>query len=362
MRLWVAATEASGDALGAALLPVLRARHPDLTVRGVGGPGLQAAGLVVAGQGLDGVVGLAEAVRQVPRALGRLRAWEADIRASQPDVVLTIDSPSLLLRLGRRLEGVVPVAHWVAPQVWAWRPGRAARVVDSCDLLCCLLPFEPAWFGPGRAAVRFTGHPAGAWRDRWDPQGPIALFPGSREAEVRQLWPVFREVAGRLATAHPGLGFRIAQAPGVPERWLGGLAATFVVGEEALDGARAALVCSGTASLQAAAAGIPQVVAYRVNPLSWAVGRRLASVEHVALPNVLAGRTVIPEHLQVLDPDRIAASLGAVLDPAAARTQREALRPVLAGLEATSAVDRVAEALSRLAARRSSRPARSPTG
>lgn len=349
-RLFLAAGEASGDALGAELVEVLRARHPGLEVRGAPGPRLRALGVtgVVDAEALT-AVGLVEAAGRAPAILRSLAALRRDVDRFDPDVVVTVDSPGAMLRLQRRLAGRRRL-HWVAPQVWAWRPGRAARLAGAVDTLCCLLPFEPAWFSGLPLRVAFTGHPAArGWEARRAAEPTLALIPGSRPTEVARLWPVYRDVAAAVAARVPGLQLRVAVAPTVDRRALGGLAATPCDGvRDALVGAWAALVCSGTATLEVAAAGVPQVVAYRVHPATWAVGRRLVrGVDHLALPNLLAGEAIAPEHLQDLRPDAIAADLVAAMEPAS--DQRERLQPWLAGLEPDGAVERVADEVERLA-------------
>lgn len=350
-RLFLATGEASGDALGAALVAVLRDRHPQLEVRGAPGPRLRAAGVTGVPAEQLTAVGLVEAAWRAPWIARSVAALARDVDRFDPEVVVTVDSPGALLRLQGRLAGRRRL-HWVAPQVWAWRPGRAARVSDAVDTLCCLLPFEPAWFDDRVRAV-FTGHPAAtAWDAGRAPEPTLALLPGSRPTEVARLWPVLRDVAAEVAARVPGLRIRVAVAPTVDPGSLGGLDATPCDGvRSALTGAWAAAVCSGTATLEVAAAGVPQVVVYRVHPATWAVGRAVVrGVDHLALPNVLAGEAIAPEHLQDLRPDAIAADLVAAMSPGSDQVAR--LRPWLEGLAPDGAVERVADEVERLAIRR----------
>lgn len=343
-ELFVAAGEASGDALLAPVVKTLRERFPGLRVRGLAGPRLREEGVeVVAASEEVTALGLAEVATALPRlarVLGRL-----DRALAGADVLLTADSPSLLLRLCRRARarGIAAV-HVVSPQIWAWRPGRAHRVAESVDALLCVLPFEPRLY-EGRVRALFVGHPAAAVRPApvATPGRPVfALCPGSRPAEVRALWPVFREVARRLRRGFPEAGFRVALAPTVTRAALGGLDATYVPGIAACAGCDAALVASGTATLELAALDVPMVVAYRVHPLTALAARRLLTVRRVALPNVLAGRTVVPEHLQRLDPDALAADLAALVG-----TRGQVPREVVAALEGEHATGRIADEVER---------------
>jgi lipid-A-disaccharide synthase len=362
MKVFACAGEASGDRLAVDLLAELERRHPRLAARGLAGPRMRAYGVEAVARAEDvTAVGLVEALAALPRVWGVRRALLAELDRWKPDLVVTIDSPGLLLPFARaaRKRGF-KVAHWVSPQVWAWRPGRVRSVARSVDALMCLFPFEPALYAGTGLDVTFTGHPA-VDRQRQRPRtagnGPsFALLPGSRPSEISALWPTFLEVAKRLRERFPECGFVVPVAPTVDRADLIGLDATFVDEVSAVD-ADAALVCSGTATLEIAAARIPQVVVYRVHPLTWALGRLLVrGVRHLALPNVLAGREVVPERLQELDPAVLADDLAALLGEKG-RQQREDLAPILASLE-PGAARRAADVVDRLAGAKASEPVR----
>jgi lipid-A-disaccharide synthase len=341
--LLVAAAEASGDRLAAELVRGLRAVVPDLAPRGLVGPRMRAAGVEVVAEadGL-GVMGFVEALRVAPRARRVLAAAREELRLRPPRACVTVDAPSLLLRVAREARAArVPAIHVVAPQVWAWRPGRARRVAEDVDVLLCLLPFEPAWF-TGRVRAVFVGHPAAAVAPRPVPAPgtpTIALCPGSRRAEVAALAPVFAEVARRVLRARPDAGFLVPVAPGVDPGPLRDLPrAVRVDGLAAVAGADAALVASGTATLELAALDVPMVVAYRVHPWVAAVARRLVEVPYVALPNVLAGRGVVPEHLQELDPAALARDLLGLVG-----VRGQVPRDLVASLKGEGAVGRMVD-------------------
>lgn len=355
--LLVAAAEASGDRLAATLVGALRAGAPSLRVRALGGPALRGAAseVVAATDGL-GVMGFVEGAKVALRARRVTAAAQGALREGPPAACLTVDAPSLWLPVARAARSAgVPALHLVAPQVWAWRPGRVPRIAASVDLLLCLLPFEPAWF-EGHVRAVFVGHPAAAVIPAPVPRPgdpAIALCPGSRPAEVRALAPVFAAAARRIRRERPSAGFLVPVAPGVDAGPLLALpGAVPVPGIAAVAGADAALVASGTATLELAALDVPMVVAYRVHPLVAALARRALRVDHVALPNLLAGRRLVPEHLQDLDPDALARE---VLDRCGQRGQVP--RSLVDALEGPRAVERmVAEVSPWLAARSAAAP------
>lgn len=351
MRLWIAAAEASGDRLAAELVEALR-RRGEVHARGLAGPAMRAAGVEPVERAEDATaLGLVEAARQIPSLVRLGRSLETAARAWRPEVAVTVDSPGLLLRHARSLRRTgVPVAHWVAPQVWASRPRRAARLGEAVDALMCLLPFEPPWFHRYGVRAVFTGHPGAArFRAEAAEGGPpvVVLAPGSRHTEVARHVPALAEVARRLETAWPGVRFRVPVAPtlgcidGLPGERCASMQA-------AARGAVAAVVASGTATLELAALGVPMVVIYAVHPVTWQAGRWIVrGVRHLALPNVLAGRAVVPEHLQRLDPDAIARDVLALRGPEGG-VQRRALAEVVRGLAGEGAVERAADEVLRL--------------
>ena len=304
-RLLVAVGEPSGDALAGAVVAELRRRGP-LEACGVVGPRLRDAGVQPLAT-IDGLsaVGLVDGLKAAGRALRVVRQLDRHARAHPPDLLLTVDAPSFTLRLARRLKPRgVPVLHIGAPQVWAWRPDRRRHLHEAVSELLCLLPFEPDWF-VGHLPATYVGHPAADLPvGDPDPAFTVALLPGSRPAEVRRLWPVLRQTARAVAHLRPDAQFVTLRAPGVPP--LTGLAAREVPTMEAVGSAHVAVVASGTATLQLAAMGVPMVVVYRTDPLTWAVARRVVHTPYVALPNVIAGKAVVPERLQHLDPQRLA--------------------------------------------------------
>lgn len=309
--------------------------------RGLAGPRMRAAGVQPVAQSEDATaIGLWEVLGALPRLAALLGRLKRDLQAHPKALVVTVDSPDLMLRFGRfaKRRGH-RVVHWVAPQVWAWRPGRVHRLARACDTVLCLLPFEPPLLEPYVRAV-FTGHPAavGGGRGGVRPGTPtFALLPGSRPSEVRRTWPVLREVARELRQRHPMAGFLVPRAPSIARAALGGLDAIIVDDVSDIADADAAVVTSGTATLQVAALGVPMVVIYKVHPFTWAIARRLVRVPHLALPNLLSATPLVPEILQDLDPGRIADAVDAV------RGQAQVPRSILASLDGSAAIERAAD-------------------
>lgn len=325
------AGEASGDVIGARLMAALRQSTSDrIRFSGVGGDAMAAQGLssLFPIEELS-VMGLFEVLPRAFRLLGRIRQVAGTAIAERPDVVVSIDSPGFGLRVARRLRGQgIPLVHYVAPQVWAWRPGRAAKIAGLLDHLLTLFDFEPAYFEPHGLPCTVVGHPivesdAGrgdgiGFRQRHGiaADAPVlALLPGSRPGEVSRLMPVYAETVARLRQSDPALAVVLVAAPAVGDTirelvatWPGRPVVLPPASEkyDAFAAANVALAASGTVTLELALAGLPTVVAYRVNPLTAVLARHLIRVNHASLVNILLRREVSTELLQEnCRPDRI---------------------------------------------------------
>lgn len=356
--IWLLAGEASGDVLGARLLAALRARRPDLAFRGVGGPRMEALGLRSLFPMRElAVMGLAEVLPRLRSLNRRLREAEADIAATRPALVVTIDSPGFALRLLRRIAPLgIPRVHYVAPQAWAWRESRVRRFPGLWEKLLCLLPFEVAFYRRHGLESVFVGHPvlqsgadrgdAARFRARHEiPPGRriVILMPGSRRNEAPRLLPVFGRTLARLAAAGVDIVPVVPASP-VVAGLVEAAARTWpmrpiVVTEledkhDAYAAAAAALTKSGTSTLELALARVPMAVTYRVNPITAALARRLIRVPHVAMVNLLAGREVVPELLQEdCAPEKLAETLRRLLDDeAVGACQRDAFAAIMATL------------------------------
>jgi lipid-A-disaccharide synthase len=360
--IYLVAGEASGDVLGARLMVALRRRRPEVGFAGVGGERMEAEGLSSLFPMRElSLMGLLEVVPNLRRITRRMAMAEADILARRPAALVTIDVPSFALRLaGRVRPRGVRVVHYVAPQVWAWRPWRVGKVRERVDRILALLPFEPAFFEAAGVPVRFVGHPVvesgvdGGDAARFQAahgiraaERPVVVMPGSRRGEIGRLLGVFGEALRLTAREVPGLRPVLPVAGPVEHAVRGGTAAWPVPplllndAESRRDGyaaAGAGLIKSGTSSLEMAVAGVPHVIGYRVNPVTAAIVRRLIEIPHASLVNLLAEREVVPERLQEnCTPERLAAELARLLrEPAAAAAQRAAFSEVLTMLRPAS--------------------------
>ena len=292
------------------------------------------------------VMGIAEILPRLPRLRRRVAETVAAIRAAKPDAVVTIDAPTFCNAVWRRLGRTdARLIHYVAPSVWAWRPGRARRLARRIDRVMCLLPFEPPYFEREGLAASFVGHPVvetaagrgdGArFRARHRIPGDattLCVLPGSRQGEVRRMLPPFGAAVARLADRYPDLVVLVPTVPAVAEdvRWAIAPwpARTMRIADEAdkyaaMAASNAALAASGTVALELALAHLPSVIAYRVNALTAQIVRRLVRIEHVSLVNILLKRAAVPELLQGdCTPDRLAAALVPLIEDPKARADQ----------------------------------------
>ena len=387
LRVMICAGEISGDMYGAALVRELRARSPrPLECFGLGGDRMREEGVELyehaSKTGVIGFLEVAKRIRFFARLFRRLRGVLDERR---PDLLLTIDYPGMNLRLAReaRARGI-PAVHYVCPQVWAWHRDRIPKIAASLDGLICLFPFEPALFEGTGLRARFAGHPlvdqiAASLREPADPlpwgEGRrVAVFAGSRRNEVRRILP---DVLAGAAEAEERLGpctfllpvptaERAADVRAVLARARRRPKRVEVIegrSRQALREAEAAVVKSGTSTLEAALLGCPHVVVYRVGWTTYAVMRRLlTAVRHIALSNIVPGRTVATELIQgALTPEAVRDELVALLsDPEKRAAQLAAFEETRRLLGGEGATARAAAMLAAFLAERGALP--SPTG
>jgi lipid-A-disaccharide synthase len=381
----ISAGDASGELHAAALVEELRRREPGVRVLGLGGPAMQKAGveLVVAQRELA-VGGLFEVLRDLGRIVSAWRRMTRALAEAKPDLVILVDSPDFNLPLAKRAKRLgVPVLYYVSPQVWAWRRGRIRRIAQRVDRLAVIFPFEPAVYAGTGLAVDFVGHPLvdrltplAAQTDRaaarralgLDPDRPLVLLlPGSRRNEVRTTLPLQLAAAAALHARDPRVGFAVAVAPSIDRAAVDeGIAATKLPAlldltvlegrtHEAIRAADVALAKPGTVTLEIALLGTPLVVTTRVNRFTAFLIRRLVRVSSYTMPNLIAGRPVVPEFLQEdAQPEEIAEALLGLLSGPARETQLAALAAVREQLGAGGAAQRaaaIAEEMTRGAAR-----------
>ena len=370
----MAAGEASGDLLAGLLLDGMRARWPDLRAGGIGGPQM-------ARRGFDAwwphdklaVRGYVEVLRHYREIVGIREQLLQRLLRERPQVFIGVDAPdfNLDLEAGLKARGVKTV-HFVCPSIWAWRPGRTAKIRRSADHVLCLFPFEPALLARHRIEATYVGHPlanvipmapdrGAARRALGLPEDGevLAILPGSRDSEVRYLAPAFFEAAARVREARPGLRCVVPALPAL----LAGIEAaaraagladglTIVTGRshEVLAACDLTLIASGTATLEAALYKRPMVIAYRMNWLTFQIMRRQQLQPWIGLPNILCEDFVVPELVQDrANPDALAAALLEWLrapDRMAAVQQRfTALHQLLQRDTATLATDAIQKVL-----------------
>ena len=328
----ILAGEASGDEHAARLVMALKLRWPRSRFLGIGGQRMKGQGVELFAE-LDrlSVMGVAEVIPRLPFLHRLSRRLISLLDSGDVDLVIPVDYAGFNLRIAKaaRLREL-PVLYYIAPKVWAWGAGRARKLAAYTNRLALILPFEAEALERAGAHATYVGHPLldaqarkpdrEAFCLEWnlDAQRPIlALFPGSRPQELRRHLPVFLEAGRRVVERRDDVQLVLARASSIPPSALQGLDVPVVDDARSLLAHSAvALVKSGTATLEAALEGTPFVTAYRTHPVTYAVARRLLRVDRIALPNLIAGRDVVPEVLQGrATPDRLADLLLGLLRP-----------------------------------------------
>jgi lipid-A-disaccharide synthase len=338
MRILISAGEASGDLYASRVVEALRARHPDAVFFGCAGPRMQAAGVrAIIDMRSISEVGLVEIIRHIPRIWGQFRKLVRAIAAERPDLAILTDAPDFNLRLAKKLR--VPVVYLIAPQAWAWREGRVRTIRATVKRLLCIFPFEPSFFERHGIPTTYIGHPLAtvvkptldrpAFCEKFgiDPNARIvALLPGSRHGEVARHIPDLLEAAALIQKRVP-----VTLVMGLPPGF--GLDATFserirAASIQVIEGftwdvlaqSELALAASGTVTVEAALLGVPMVTFYRVNALSWILGRWLVRAPFLSMVNLVAERRIVPELIQhEMTGDRIAAEAIQLLENEAGR-------------------------------------------
>lgn len=326
LRIGIVAGEVSGDTLGAGLIRELRCRYPDAEFFGICGPQMQAAG----GRSLFpmerlSVMGLVEVLGRLRELFGIRDQLVAAFTAPAIDLFIGIDAPDFNLRLAAALKPAgIPTVHYVSPSVWAWRQGRVEGIRAAVDTMLCLLPFEKHFYDEHGVDAVFVGHPLAdslpldndtiaARRQLGLPADAeiVALLPGSRGGEVARMGPVLLAAAALIREQRPGVQFIIpainaARRADIEAQLASvGLPVTVFddrlgpgVGRLVMAAADVVVLASGTATLEAMLLKKPMVVGYRLHWLTWLIARFMVRAQHVSLPNLLAGETLVPELLQ----------------------------------------------------------------
>jgi lipid-A-disaccharide synthase len=356
--LFIIAGEPSGDALGAKLANALCAADPSLVFQGIAGERMQAAGIPTLFPMEElSLMGFAEILPHIPRLLRRIKETVEAIEKSQPDLVITIDSPGFTFRVAKSLRErgyKGKLLHYVAPTVWAYKPERAAKIAKLFDHLMVLLPFEPPYFEKEGLTTHFVGHPIieeiqgsetegqafGNEHNIPDDALVLTVMAGSRKGEVKRLLPVIEETMKRLRATFPNLHIVLPTVKSVEQevreavaRW--NMSATVVEGAKArasaLSISRAALVKSGTVTLEVALAKVPMVLMYKVHPITAWLLRRMLTISTAGLVNLLVGDKLIPEYIQEdCTPDKLAPHMEKLLRESPERAlQTEAMGKAL---------------------------------
>lgn len=366
----VVAGEISGDMHAAKLVHAARARDPSLRFYGIGGDFLRAEGVEILYDVKDmAVLGLWEVLKRYLFFHRVFHELLAIAKERKPDAVLLVDYPGFNLRFAKKAHEMgIKVVYYVCPQVWAWHRSRIPAMAKTIDRLLAIFPFEPDVFKGSGLRVDYVGHPlveqARASMERppedlrWPGETRVALLPGSRRQELERILPSMWQAAGEIEKRLPSSGFLLAAAsdemeqlardiitlvPGGPTRWRIVRGSTY----EILKQARAAIVTSGTATLETALMNCPMIVVYRTAWATYHIGKHLVKVPHLGMVNLIAGRTLCPEFIQdAATPKAMAdAMMPIIQDSPARRTMLEGLAEVRNALGEGGAAERAAAAL-----------------
>jgi lipid-A-disaccharide synthase len=367
MRILIVTGEASGDLHGAHLAKAIKALDPTAQLVGIGGPGMRAAGveLVPGVPQLDvmGLIGLSAVRSMVQRVLAIRRV----LKAEAWDLVVLIDNPGLNFHFARVAKAAGRrVLYYIAPQVWAWRPGRMKWIQRRVDHVVVILPFEPELYHRAGVRCTFVGHPlldmVASHYDRaklrrefglGESSRVVGLLPGSRVGEVEMLLPVLLKAAAQLVLAEPGTQFILAQASSINDNLIQALLQKSPVpvrvvhdkASEVMALSDMLFIASGTATLQAAVVGTPMVLLYKTTPLTYRLARWLIRVKWIGLVNLVAGRSIVPELIQdeATDERLCQEALRLLRDQSAYNGMKEGLRQVRQSLGEPGATSRAAQ-------------------
>lgn len=323
MKIVIVVGEVSGDILAAGLIKELKQRIPNVQICGIAGPLMREQGCK-AWFNMDelSVMGLVEVLGRLPRILNIRKQLKQRILEEKPDLFIGVDAPdfNLAVEAFAKEQGIKAV-HYVSPSVWAWKRKRVFKMKKALDLVMVFMPFEKAFYDEYEVPCRFVGHTLADQvpqsldknqaREKLELKGKgpyLAILPGSRSAEIKQLTPVFLAAAQRMQMQHPELQFivplvnekRAEQFKAIARQHFPKLKLHCYLAKarDVLAASDLVLIASGTATLEAMLVKRPMVVAYKVNTLTYAIGSRLIKVDHISLPNLLANKALVPELIQ----------------------------------------------------------------
>ena len=373
-KILISAGEASGDLHAGTVTRALKELEPGVEVFGMGGNALRAAGGEVLFDIKDhSVMGFWEVLCKLPDIFKLEAAFRRVMLERKPDCLLTIDYPGFNMRLAKQAKKLgIPVVSFIAPSAWDWRRSRAKNVVKVVDKIASIFPFEYDLYKEYGADIEFVGHPlvdivkphldVAAAMDKAGkvPGKPlILLVPGSRMMEIKRLLPVILQAAKLLQTRMPELTFAMPRADTIPKDVLegpikaAGLNVKLTEGDtyDVMSVADLALATSGTVTLEAALCGLGSVILYKTSPVSFAIAKHVVDIPNIGLPNIVAGRQILPELLQdACTPEAVAQAAWDLLQPARFKKMQADLQEVKEKLGAPGAVKRVAELVLRVAA------------
>ena len=372
-RILISAGEASGDIHAAAVAAAIKQLEPEAEVFGMGGEALRQAGAEVLFDIKDhGVMGFVEVVRKLPDLFQLRDDFEKLMDERKPDCLITVDYPGFNMKLAKLAHDKgIPVVSYIAPSAWAWNKGRAKKVAKIVDKVACIFPFEYDVYKEAGAAVEFVGHPlvdivhptmertaAEKWAGKQPGRKLILLMPGSRLMEIEKSLPVLLEAAKLIKHQLPEVDFILPRAGTIPVELLqkhiarSGVAVKLTEGHnyDLFSIADLALATSGTVTLEAALCGLGSVIVYRTSPVTYFIARMVVNIPHIGLPNIVAGREVLPELLQGdFTPEKVAQEAVKLMEPARHAQLQQDLAYVKERLGGSGAVQRVAELVLRMA-------------
>jgi lipid-A-disaccharide synthase len=364
-RIFMIAGEASGDLHGANLVKALKEKKQHIVFSGIGGKAMQDAGVkIVVDAATLSVVGITEVFSKLPGILSGMAAAKSFLKNARPDLLILIDFPDFNLRIAAVAKKLnIPVLFYISPQIWAWRSGRVTKIGRLVDHIAVILPFEASFYRKHHIPVTFVGHPLldefkdplpSSAHSLRDSPPTIGLLPGSRESEIFRHLPIMLQAA-RILSGQTDIRFVVSMAPGAPHDAIKALCLPF---QDELhleldpNGARSVfakthlvVAASGTVTLEAAIAGTPVIIMYKVSPVSYRLGKALIKVKHIGLVNLIADREIVPELIQDrASPELIAETvLKLVNTPSALDGIRHAFADVRNRLGGPGASSRVAD-------------------
>ncbi|MPL68929.1 Lipid-A-disaccharide synthase [bioreactor metagenome] len=377
-KIMISVGEASGDLHGASVANALKLACPDIKLFGMGGQAMRQAGVDIVYDIADlGVIGIVEVVKNLPR-LFKLRDMLAEVmEREKPDVLVVVDYPGFNMRLAKiaKKKGI-PVVSYISPSIWAWGKGRAKEVAETVETVAAIFPFEAEAYQAAGAHVTYVGHPLvdivkptmdkdQAYRHFGaDPTKPVLLLmPGSRQQEILSLLPDMLAAAEKIVTKVPDCQIFLPVASTISREMLHNILGNYKVSVNLTDGnnydlmniADVGIAASGTVTLEAALMNLPTVIIYRVAAMTYLLGKFLVKIPHISLPNIIAGREIVPELLQGdVNPDAIARhTLEILLNKGIRNEMLDELHQVNQKLGECGAVRRVADTILSVAAKHS---------